>query len=205
MANDAAAREHLIWLLEGGHAHTKFDQAVKGFPPEHMGTRPKGLPYSAWQLLEHMRIAQHDMLRFSLSADHVSPPWPEAYWPSSPAPESENDWNKSIRSFRQDLAELRARAPRLPRYPPRVNTLTSSSAPVQGNPEEDSAFSSRSGRAPNCSARAPPAGLHRSQGPHAVPLHLKEVPFRIERRCRRRQHGQQRFHPDFLRARGLRD
>jgi hypothetical protein len=106
MSSDNAVREHLIWLLEGGHAHTKFDQAVKGFPPEHMGRRPDGVPYSAWQLLEHMRIAQHDMLRFSLAADYVSPPWPDGYWPASPAPASEGDWNKSIRGFRNDLAEF---------------------------------------------------------------------------------------------------
>ncbi|HUI79092.1 MAG TPA: DinB family protein [Bryobacteraceae bacterium] len=106
MAADTAVREHLIWLLEGGHAHTKFDDAVKGFPVPRAGERPKGAPYSAWELLEHMRMAQNDMLRFSLSADHVSPEWPTGYWPATPGPNSEADWTKSLRSFRKDLAEF---------------------------------------------------------------------------------------------------
>jgi len=106
MSSDTPVREHLIWLLEGGHAHTKFDDAVKGFPVDRAGERPADLPYSAWELLEHMRIAQNDMLRFSVSADHESPPWPAGYWPASPAPKSEGDWSKSLRSFRKDLAEF---------------------------------------------------------------------------------------------------
>jgi len=106
MSSDSGAREHLIWLLEGGHAHTKFDGAVKGFPVARAGEVPAGVPYSAWQLLEHMRLAQNDMLRFSLSADHVSPEWPSGYWPADPAPKSESDWSKSLRSFRKDLAEF---------------------------------------------------------------------------------------------------
>jgi hypothetical protein len=106
MASDPAVREHLIWLLEGGHAHAKFDDAVAGISKEHIGARPEGAPHSAWELLEHTRLAQHDMLRFSVSADYVSPAWPEGYWPSAPAPEHEGDWNKSIRAFRKDLAEF---------------------------------------------------------------------------------------------------
>jgi len=106
MSNDAAVRDHLIWLLEGGHAHTKFDDAVKGFPLARAGERPKGGPHSAWELLEHMRMAQNDMLRFSLSADHVSPEWPTGYWPSTSAPKSESEWSKALRSFRKDLAEF---------------------------------------------------------------------------------------------------
>jgi len=103
MSADAPARDHLIWLLEGGHAHTKFDDAVKGFPLDRIGTRPKAAPYSAWELLEHMRIAQNDILRFSLSADYVSPAWPEGYWPAAPAPKQQTDWARSIRAFRKDL------------------------------------------------------------------------------------------------------
>ena len=77
MPDDAALREHLVQLLEGGHAHVTFDNAVRGFPPDKNGIRPKGAPYSAWELLEHMRIAQNDILSFSQSADYVSPKWPE--------------------------------------------------------------------------------------------------------------------------------
>jgi DinB superfamily len=106
MSSDTAVREHLIWLLEGGHAHIKFDDVVKGVPVDRAGERPAGLPYSAWEQLEHMRLAQNDMLRFSLSAEHVSPEWPAGYWPATPSPKSESDWSKSIRSFRKDLAEF---------------------------------------------------------------------------------------------------
>ena len=67
-ASDSALREQLAQMLEGGHAHATFDQAVRGFPVDRAGTRPDGLPYSAWELLEHMRIAQEDILRFSQSA-----------------------------------------------------------------------------------------------------------------------------------------
>jgi hypothetical protein len=106
MSSDTPVREHLIWLLEGGHAHTKFDDAVKGFPVDRAGERPADTPYSAWELLEHMRIAQNDMLRFSLSAEHVSPEWPGGYWPATPAPKNEAEWSKALRSFRKDLAEF---------------------------------------------------------------------------------------------------
>ena len=106
MANDAALREHLLWLLGGGHAHVSFDRAVKGFPVKRVGTRPKGIPYSAWELVEHMRIAQRDILRFSQSADYVSPKWPEGYWPPAPAPERPGHWARSIRAYRADLAEF---------------------------------------------------------------------------------------------------
>jgi hypothetical protein len=106
MANDTAVREELIWLLEGGHAHTKFDDAVADFPKQHWGRRPEGVPYSAWELLEHIRLAQEDILRFSQSAEWVSPDWPKGYWPAKPAPEQDGDWNKSVRAIRKDLAEF---------------------------------------------------------------------------------------------------
>jgi len=108
MPNDAALREQLIAVLEGGHAHATFDGAVKGFPLDKIGVRPKGVPYSAWELLEHLRIAQNDILRFSQSADHVSPAWPEGYWPAAAAPEKESHWARSVRAIRQDLAEFQA-------------------------------------------------------------------------------------------------
>ena len=108
MPDDTPLREHLIQLLEGGHAHASFDNAVRGFPLDRVGVRPKGVPYSAWETLEHMRIAQNDILRFSLSADYVSPKWPEGYWPPTPAPERESHWARSVRSFRKDLSEFLA-------------------------------------------------------------------------------------------------
>ena len=107
MPNDTALREHLVALLEGGNAHATFDNAVRGMPLDKIGVRPKGLPHSAWELLEHLRLAQHDILHFSLSADHVSPAWPEGYWPATPGPERESHWARSVKAVRSDLAEFR--------------------------------------------------------------------------------------------------
>ena len=78
--------QHLLDLLDGGNAHATFDQAVKGIPIAKAGERPAGVPHSAWELMEHMRIAQHDILKFSQGPDWVSPKWPEGYWPKSPKP-----------------------------------------------------------------------------------------------------------------------
>ena len=103
-----ALREHLAAALRGGHAHMTFDQAVRAFPPDRVGVRPPGLPHSAWELLEHIRLAQVDILRFSQSGDYVSPPFPEGYWPKSPAPERPTQWSASIRQYRKDLAEFEA-------------------------------------------------------------------------------------------------
>ena len=105
---DQSLREHLVATLHGAQAHITFDKAVRGFPLDRIGIRPRGLPHSAWELLEHIRLAQVDILRFSQSADHVSPPWPEGYWPESPAPESAKEWSASIRRYRKDLAEFEA-------------------------------------------------------------------------------------------------
>ena len=106
MPHDQSLREHLVELLEGGHAHAKFDDAVARFPLDRIGEVPKGAAHSAWEILEHMRIAQNDILRFSVSADYVSPEWPKGYWPGRPAPKSETDWGKSVRAFRKDQAEF---------------------------------------------------------------------------------------------------
>jgi len=108
MADDTAFRDQLVALLRGGNAHAAFGDAVKGFPPDRAGERPQGSPHSAWELLEHMRIAQEDILRFSQSADHLSPQWPEGYWPDSPGPASPAQWNESLKAFEEDLAEFEA-------------------------------------------------------------------------------------------------
>jgi uncharacterized damage-inducible protein DinB len=102
MKNDVLIT-HLSELLRGGHAHATFDRAVKKLPFDRAGVRPAELPHSAWELLEHIRIAQNDILRFSQGPDHVSPEWPEGYWPASPAPESEAQWKKSVSAIRRDL------------------------------------------------------------------------------------------------------
>lgn len=104
--NDAALREHVVNLLTGGHAHATFDQAVKGLAPELRGKVPKGAQHSAWQVLEHLRIAQWDILEFSRDAKHESPKWPEGYWPKEKAPADEKAWDKSVRAFKRDLKEM---------------------------------------------------------------------------------------------------
>jgi len=103
---DTSLREHLLYLLKGGGAHLSFDDAVKRFPPQLRGVKPAGAPHTAWQLVEHMRIAQWDILGFSRNAKHVSPEWPEGYWPESEAPPSVRAWNKSLRVFRRDLKAM---------------------------------------------------------------------------------------------------
>jgi uncharacterized damage-inducible protein DinB len=108
MAGDSSLRQQLIALLDGGHAHAPFADAIEGFPPDKIGIRPEGLPHSGWELLEHMRLAQEDILRFSQSAEWKSPKFPEGYWPKSAAPRTPDQWHRSIESFQRDLEEFRA-------------------------------------------------------------------------------------------------
>lgn len=95
-------REQLVDLLRGGNAHVTFGAAVDRFPIEKACIRPDGMLHSAWELLEHMRIAQKDILEFSRSAEYVSPDWPEGYWPAAAAPARESDWHGSVQSFLDD-------------------------------------------------------------------------------------------------------
>ena len=104
--SDQDLRDHLVELLDGGHAHIRFDDAVKDFPPKLRGERPNGCPHSAWELLEHLRIAQWDILEFSRDPKHVSPQFPSGYWPSSVAPADDASWNESLADFRRDLHAL---------------------------------------------------------------------------------------------------
>ncbi|MES1262532.1 MAG: DinB family protein, partial [Acidobacteriota bacterium] len=98
-----ALRDQLVKLLDGRGAHADFNQAVADFPAELRGTKPKGAPHSAWELLEHLRIAQGDMLEFSRNPAHRSPAWPSGYWPVSAEPPSRHAWDESIAAFRADL------------------------------------------------------------------------------------------------------
>lgn len=104
--NDAALREHVLNLLREGHAHATFEQAVKGLPVELRGKVPKGAEHSPWQLLEHLRIAQWDILEFSRAAKHESPKWPEGYWPKEKAPADDKAWDKSVRAFKRDIKAM---------------------------------------------------------------------------------------------------
>lgn len=108
--------EHLVNLLTSDGAHVDFETAVKDFPPESRGKVPKGAEHSPWQLLEHLRIAQWDILEFSRDPKHVSPEFPGGYWPTEKAPPSDAAWDKSVRSIRADLkamAELVKNSPDL--------------------------------------------------------------------------------------------
>jgi len=103
---DRALRQHLLDLLRGGNAHLNFDEALAGLPPQLRGVKPPGLPYSPWRLLEHMRIAQWDILEFSRNPKHVSPEFPAGYWPETDAPPDDKAWQKSLRQFRADLKAM---------------------------------------------------------------------------------------------------
>ncbi len=99
-------RKHLVELLAGGSAHAKFEDVIKGLPPKLHGVKPPNFPHSPWMLLEHLRLAQWDILEFSRNAEHASPKWPEGYWPKTEAPPSTSAWNKSIQQFRRDLKAM---------------------------------------------------------------------------------------------------
>src|SRR5579862_530957 len=107
MTHDQSLREHLLYLLDGGGAHLDFDAAVSGLPAALRGVRPSGLPHTPWQLLEHLRIAQWDILESCRKAKHVSPAWPAGYWPATQGPPDDTAWDKSVKAFRNDLALLR--------------------------------------------------------------------------------------------------
>ncbi|MGZ3380912.1 MAG: DinB family protein, partial [Isosphaeraceae bacterium] len=101
-----ALRKHLLELLEGGHAHLDFETAIADLPVELRGVRPQGLPHTPWRLLEHMRIAQWDILRFSVDPDHVSPEFPAGYWPEGDAPPDPSAWDRAVEAFRADLKAM---------------------------------------------------------------------------------------------------
>ncbi|MGH9328370.1 MAG: DinB family protein [Terriglobia bacterium] len=106
MVNNKVLREHLLELLKGGAAHLNFEAAIKAMPASLQGKRPKGAAHSPWEILEHMRIAQWDILEFTRDAKHVSPEFPAGYWPSTQAPPNEKAWEKTARAFRTDLKAM---------------------------------------------------------------------------------------------------
>ena len=106
MKNDKTLREHLLYLLNDGGAHLNFDAAVKDVPPALRGKTPKGAEHSPWQMLEHMRIAQWDILEFTRNPKHKSPEFPKGYWPSASAPPNDKAWEKSAAAFRADLKAM---------------------------------------------------------------------------------------------------
>jgi uncharacterized damage-inducible protein DinB len=104
--NDKILRQHLVKLLAGHEAHADWKQALAGLPAKLRGVRPAGTPHSVWDLVEHMRIAQWDILEFSRNAKHVSPDWPSGYWPANGKAPSDREWKSCLRKFAADAAAM---------------------------------------------------------------------------------------------------
>jgi uncharacterized damage-inducible protein DinB len=99
-------RKHLAEMLNMKGAHLNLKEALADFPADKRGVKPPGAPHTAWQLLEHMRFAQEDILDFSRNPKYHEKKWPDDYWPAAEAPPSEAAWNKSVKQFEKDLAEM---------------------------------------------------------------------------------------------------
>ena len=96
----------MVYLLKDGGAHVDFDAALGDWPVQLAGAKVANFPHTAWMLLEHMRLAQRDILEFSRNSKHVSPKWPEGYWPTSEAPPDEKAWKVSMAAFKKDLGTM---------------------------------------------------------------------------------------------------
>src|SRR4051812_16818830 len=110
MSNESEIREHLSRVLGWEEAHAGFDAAVGEIPPAARGKVPAGLPYSPWQLLEHIRRTQHDILDFCRNPKYEEMKWPDDYWPKAAAPPSTGAWDESIAGFLADRAALQQMA-----------------------------------------------------------------------------------------------
>lgn len=112
MERDQALRRELVALLRGGNAHMDFEDAMRRFPEKHLNTampgstRPPDVPLNPWHLLEHMRLAQRDILEFIRDPGHISPDYPDGYWPAPDEKGTRAKWRKSVDSFRADLQAL---------------------------------------------------------------------------------------------------
>lgn len=104
--NDSALRRQLIELIKGGSAHVDYKKALEDFPAELRGKRPKASPHTPWQLLEHMRLAQSDILEYSRDSSHTSPDFPEGYWPETPEPPDPKAWDRTVNGFCEDLRAI---------------------------------------------------------------------------------------------------
>ena len=104
--HDQSLRRHLLELLNGGAAHATFDQAIDKIPANLRGKKPANFPHTLWMLLEHLRIAQHDILEFSRNPKYKAATWPDDYWPKTPAPPTPAAWNASVKNFRVDLEAM---------------------------------------------------------------------------------------------------
>ena len=107
---DSALRAQLRRILTWQDAHVGFEKTFEGLAPQHRGIRVQGFPHSAWELLEHLRIAQRDILAFCRDANYSEPTFPDDYWPPTPEPPSNEAWEHSIAAFREDRAALESLA-----------------------------------------------------------------------------------------------
>ena len=105
---DESLRKHVLYLLRGGGAHLSFDDFVSSFPPDLCSRQIEGLPYTPWQVLEHMRLAQWDILEFSRDPDHISPEFPKGYWPNPDDLGTPTLWKETTDQFRHDLQQMEA-------------------------------------------------------------------------------------------------
>src|SRR3954447_21091157 len=101
--DDALLREQLIAFLNGGQAHVRFSDAVADFPANRIDERPAGLPYSAWQLVQHIKITLRDLLEFATNSEYVELEWPGSYWPKEPAPGEDQSWEATVKAIQADL------------------------------------------------------------------------------------------------------
>jgi hypothetical protein len=108
MDRDEALRNHLIALLDGGQAHLRYDDVIADWPRKSRGVRPEGDAHSPWQVLEHLRPCQWDILDFSRNAEYEALDWPVDYWPAEEEPPTPDAWEKSIESFCGDMAQIEA-------------------------------------------------------------------------------------------------
>jgi len=105
--DDSRLRRDLLELLEGKSAHVGIEVAFADLRPEHRAVHPVGDGHTIWELLEHMRIAQEDILRYTLEPGWTSPEWPDGYWPEIETP-TEEQWQASLDAFRRGLEEVKA-------------------------------------------------------------------------------------------------
>jgi len=104
--SDSKLREHLRKVLHWEDAHVDFDGAVEKIAPEKRGQSPADIPFSPWQLLEHLRLTQHDILDFCRNPHYKEKAWPKEYWPESPAPPSAAAWDQSVAQYQRDREDL---------------------------------------------------------------------------------------------------
>lgn len=106
MKSEASFREHLVALLDWKDAHATFDKAVEGVGDADRGKVPDGATHSIWQVVEHLRLAQKDILDFCVNAEYEEPDWPDDYWPMNPVPPGAEAWEESLAGYREDRARM---------------------------------------------------------------------------------------------------